>query len=128
PFHIFAQVARVFGYRRCARSRIFGIVTSDGLEHMGKIFNGACHRSTMIQRPTEWREAVTAHSAIGGFESDDAAESRRIAKKAEVWRWQRPVSAPREPKHSRPATDAPEPVLEPPVMCSVFHGLRGSGK
>ncbi len=36
-----------------------------------------------------------------------------------------PVSSPSETAHSAAATAAPEPADEPPVSCSVFHGLRG---
>ena len=35
-----------------------------------------------------------------------------------------PVSDPSEPMHSPAATAAPEPLLDPPGMWSVFHGLR----
>ena len=37
-----------------------------------------------------------------------------------------PVSEPSAPKTTRPATEAPEPLDEPPEMCSWFQGLRQS--
>src|SRR5262249_5160879 len=36
-----------------------------------------------------------------------------------------PVSSPSDTAQSAAATAAPEPADEPPVSCSVFHGLRG---
>src|SRR5262245_26798841 len=49
---------------------------------MGDILNGPRHWSTMIERPTERREPVAAHPAVGGLEPDDAAESRRVTNRA----------------------------------------------
>src|SRR5215831_20529816 len=57
-------------------------MTGNGLKHMSNIFNGARHRSTMVERPTERREPVTAHPAVGRLEPDDAAESRGVTYRA----------------------------------------------
>src|SRR5688572_5621168 len=38
-----------------------------------------------------------------------------------------PVSEPRAKGRNPAATAAAAPVLEPPVACSVFHGLRAGG-
>src|SRR4051794_25489972 len=38
-----------------------------------------------------------------------------------------PVSEPMAPSATPAATAAPEPLLEPPVKCSVFQGLRAGG-
>ena len=39
-----------------------------------------------------------------------------------------PVSEPIAPNRNPAATAAPEPLLEPPVKCSRFHGLRAGGQ
>src|SRR5438046_2039914 len=42
-------------------------------------------------------------------------------------RMEPPVSEPREPRQRPAARAAPEPLLEPPGMWSVFQGLRAGG-
>src|SRR5690554_2497625 len=39
-----------------------------------------------------------------------------------------PVSDPIAPKTKPAATAAPEPLLDPPLKCSRFHGLRAGGQ
>ena len=39
-----------------------------------------------------------------------------------------PVQEPSEPMHSPADTAVPEPLLDPPGMCSRFQGFRASGK
>ena len=38
-----------------------------------------------------------------------------------------PVQEPSAPMHRPPATAAPEPLEDPPVMWPVFHGFRAGG-
>ena len=39
-----------------------------------------------------------------------------------------PVQEPSAPRAWPDATDEPEPLLEPPVMCARFHGLQAGSK
>ena len=43
-------------------------------------------------------------------------------------RMEPPVQEPSAPRHCPDATAEPEPLLEPPVMWSRFHGLRAGSK
>ena len=50
-----------------------------------------------------------------------------IPEKAAGPRIEPPVSEPREPAQRPAARAAPDPLLDPPGMCSRFHGLRAGG-
>src|SRR4051812_35679530 len=50
-----------------------------------------------------------------------------VPQQAAGLRTEPPVSVPIAPGTKPAATAAPAPVLEPPVKCSGFHGLRAGG-
>jgi hypothetical protein len=120
-FHVFAQRASVIDDRRAARSRILRIVPGDRIEHMCQVFDHARHGPAVIQRPAQRRQPVAAHASVSRLQPRHAAKRRRIANRPGRILAERAETEP-------PATAAPDPVLEPPVICSVFHGLRGTGR
>jgi hypothetical protein len=72
-FYIFDERRRIIWHRCSAGGGIFGIIAGNGLQHDGGVFDGPGHRSTVVQRPTEWHHTIAADPSIRGFEPDDTA-------------------------------------------------------
>ena len=75
----------------------------------------------MVERERERQNTGAAHETVGRLDAGKVAEGRRCSDRASG------IGAV-PPRTKLAATAAPVPLEEPPVKCSLDHGLRGGGK
>ena len=118
PFHGLLQIGQIIGHGRRNAGGVLGIVPADDVHEQRGVGDGPAERADLVERAGEGDQPIPADAAVGGLETDQAAQRRRLADRAAGVGAERRAAHPRRQRRGRCRR------CDPPGTRMVSHGLR----